>query len=275
MKKRKKRWVEKVKARMLNRKIHKHVREDNVVEVTEIDGIRQLHLGSKTVQSGMLVTSPFVLVFNYSRAILYFLLFSENIKTVLTIGLGGGSVTKYMHAYCPDIKQTVVEINPEVIQVARSHFFLQENDERLDVIEGDGIAYMEDHPTSHDCVIIDGFDSDGIPDGFCTPDFFDTCYGALNDNGVFLINLWGSDKNFDIYLQRIEQTFIGRVLVLPTGKPGNIIVFGFKDRIKLSERKLRERARTLKEAHIIDFTEFLDKLHEHNGYQKMYEILES
>ena len=261
--------------RLFNRKIHKSVVDDIVVDVTEVDGIRQLHLGSTTVQSGMLVNAPLVLVFNYSRAIMYFLLFSDQIKNALMIGLGGGSVTKYMHAYCPEIKQTVLEINPQVIHIAHSHFFLQDNDERLDVIEGDGILYMAEHPLSHDCVIIDGFDADGIPDGFCTPDFFDKCFDVLHDNGVFLINLWGSDKNFDIYLQRIEQTFSNRVLVLPTGKPGNIIVFAFKDPIKLTEKKLRERATQLKQHHIIDFTEFLDKLHEHNGYQKLYSILES
>jgi len=261
--------------RLFSRKVHKSVKADNVVEVTELDGIRQLHLGSKTVQSGMSTTDPYKLVFNYSRAIMYFLLFSDKIKTVLTIGLGGGSVTKYMHVHCEDIKQTVVEINPEVIEVARSHFYLQENNEMLDVIEGDGIAYMDEHPQSNDCLIIDGFDSDGLPDGFCTQDFFDKCYGVLNDNGIFLINLWGSDKNFDIYLMRIEQTFDGRVLVLPTGNPGNIIVFGFKDPVKITEPKLRARAHALNEDHKIDFTEFLGRLHERNGYQKLYSILEA
>lgn len=257
------------------RKIHRAVDEDGSVEVTEVDGIRQLHLGSKTVQSGMLVSSPTVLLFNYSRAIMYFLLFAEHIKDVLTVGLGGGSVTKYIHAYCPDIHQTVVEINPKVIEVARSHFFVPDNDERLDIVETDGLVHLYTHPEAHDCVIIDGFDSDGIPKGFCSQDFFDQCFNALKDNGVFLINLWGSDKNFDIYLQRIEQSFSNRVLVLPTGKPGNIIVFGFKDPVKLTEKKLRARAADLNADHIIDFNEFLDRLHDQNGYQKLYTILES
>jgi spermidine synthase len=257
------------------RKIYKSVAEDYSVEVTELDGIRQLHLGSKTVQSGMSVAEPLKLVFNYSRALMYFLLFRDNIKDLLMIGLGGGSVTKYIHGYCPDINQTVVEINQQVIDVARSHFFLADNDEKLNVLKGDGLHYMANNPLSQDCLMIDGFDSDGIPDGFCTPDFFDLCYDVLKDNGVFLINLWGSDKNFDIYLMRIEQTFLGRVLVLPTGKPGNIIVFGFKDPIKLTEKRLRERALKLNHDHTIDFTEFLDKLHEQNGYRKMYDILES
>jgi spermidine synthase len=258
-----------------NKKIHKSVADDNIVEVTELDGVRQLHLGSTTVQSGMLVSNPLVLVFNYSRAIMYFLLFSHHVRNVLTIGLGGGSVTKYIHAFCPDITQTVLELSPQVIQIARSHFYVPDNDEKLNVIAGDGLLYLAEYPQSHDCVIIDGFDANGIPEGFCTPDFFDKCFNVLNDNGVFVINLWGSDKNFDIYLQRIEQVFSNRVLVLPTGKPGNIIVFAFKDAIKLTEKKLRERAAMLNQHHIINFTEFLDKLHEQNGYQKLYSILES
>lgn len=261
--------------RIFSKKIHKAVVQDNIVEVTEVDGVRQLHLGSNTVQSGMLVKSPLVLVFNYSRAIMYFLLFSEHIKSVLTIGLGGGSVTKYIHRYCPEITQTVVEINQQVIDIAKTHFFLPENDERLHVLKADGIHYMEDHPASQHCLIVDGFDADGIPDGFCTPDFFDKCYNVLHDDGIFVINLWGSDKNFDIYLQRIEQAFIGRVLVLPTGKPGNVIIFGFKDPVKLTEKKLKARAAMLNHDHIINFTEFLDKLHASNGYQRLYHTLES
>lgn len=261
--------------RLFNRKIHKAVADDNIVEVTELDGIRQLHLGSTTVQSGMLVSNPQVLVFNYSRAIMYFLLFTNHVKKTLTIGLGGGSVTKYIHAYCTEIEQTVVELNPQVIQIARSHFFVPENDEKLNIIAGDGILYLAEYPQSHDCVIIDGFDANGIPEGFCTHDFFDNCFNVLHDNGIFVINLWGSDKNFDIYLQRVEQVFSHRVLVLPTGKPGNIIVFALKDPIKLTEKKLRERAALLNQQHTINFTEFLDKLHEQNGYQKLYSILES
>lgn len=69
--------------RLFNRKIHKSVANDHVVEVTEVDGIRQMHLGSKTVQSGMLVKSPLVLVFNYSRAIMYFYYSLSKLKVYL------------------------------------------------------------------------------------------------------------------------------------------------------------------------------------------------
>ena len=52
-----------------NRKIHKSVSEDSIVEVTETNGIRSLHLGSVTIQSSMKVKSPFELELAYTRDI--------------------------------------------------------------------------------------------------------------------------------------------------------------------------------------------------------------
>jgi spermidine synthase len=249
-----------------NRKIHKSVADGNIVEVSEVDGVRSLYLGSITIQSSMKVKAPFELELAYTRGMMSFLLFSDSVKHVLTIGLGGGSVPKYIHQYCPEIKQTVVEINPQIINVARSHFYVPENDEKLNVIEGDGIAYLAETPNSTDVLMIDAFDSVGIPPDFCSQDFFDSCEMALTNDGIFAINLWGSDKKFDIYLQRIEQSFENKVLILPTGKPGNIVVFGFKHLPDLRIIHLRERAKLLEYSHKVEFLSFLEKLCEHNPH---------
>jgi len=249
-----------------NRKIHKSVADGNIVEVSEVDGVRSLYLGSITIQSSMKVKAPFELELAYTRGMMSFLLFSDSVKHVLTIGLGGGSVPKYIHQYCPEIKQTVVEINPQIINVARSHFYVPENDEKLNVIEGDGIAYLAENPKSTDVLMIDAFDSVGIPPDFCSQDFFDSCEMALTNDGIFAINLWGSDKKFDIYLQRIEQSFENKVLILPTGKPGNIVVFGFKHLPDLRIIHLRERAKLLEYSHKVEFLSFLEKLCEHNSH---------
>ena len=253
-----------------NRKIHKSVQDDNVVEVSESNGIRSMHLGSVTVQSSMKVKAPFELELTYTRGMMAFLLFSDKVKNVLTIGLGGGSVPKYIWQYCPSISQTIIEINAQIISIARSHFAVPENDAKINVIEADGIAYLANNPDSADCLMIDAFDRFGIPPNFCSQDFFDSCEIALTKHGIFAINLWGSDNNFDIYLQRIEQSFNNQTLMLPTGKPGNIVVFAFKQSPDLSITRLRDRAKKLEtnpnEPHKIEFLSFLEKLCEHNSH---------
>jgi len=253
-------------AKHLMRGLANSLSGEAAVEVSELDGVRALHLGSTTVQSAMRIRDPFALELTYTRGIMCFLLFNPLLKNVLSIGLGGGSLAKYMHAYCPDIVSTVIELNPKIIQLARSQFYLPENDARLEVIEADGLVYLAEHANAAELLIIDAFDSNGIPPNFCSQDFFDQCATTLSAEGMLVINLWGSDKNFDIYLQRIEQSFDGQVLTLPTGKPGNIAVFGFKRKpADLRIASLRERAKLLEKTHKIEFLQFVEKLAEHNS----------
>ncbi|MDD2833300.1 MAG: polyamine aminopropyltransferase [Methylotenera sp.] len=237
---------------------------DNV-DVSEIDGVRALHLGSATVQSAMRIRDPFALELRYTRAIMCFLLFHDQVKNMLTIGLGGGSIPKYVYANCPEITSKVVEVNPRVIQVARNQFCVPENDERFEVIETDGLQYLVDHSEETDVLLIDAFDRNGIPPDFCNQTFFDNCAAAIKLDGIFVMNLWGSDKNFPVYFQRIETSFEGRALMLPTGAPGNIAVFAFKSNLNnLKISSLRQRAKKLEQTHQIEFLQFLDKLIEHN-----------
>jgi spermidine synthase len=267
-----------------NRKIHKSVSDLAIVEVIEVDGVRSLYLGSVTIQSSMRVRVPLALELAYSRGMMCFLLFKNNTKHVLSIGLGGGSVPKFIHAFCPTITQTIVEINPQIINTAHSHFFVPNNDERLTVIEGDGLVHLSESQNSADVLMIDAFDALGIPPGFCSQDFFDSCEATLKHDGIFVINLWGSDKNFDIYLRRIEQSFDDKVLMLPTGKPGNIVVFGFKDMrfkagLDIPIIQLRERAKALEaqfeKPHAIEFLSFLEKLCDHNPHNNKQFFIES
>lgn len=244
-----------------NRKIHKAMSDFEMVEVTEMDGVRSMHLGTPTIQSSMKVKDPYALVLAYSWGAMSSLLFKPDASKLVLVGLGGGSIAKYVWKFCPQIQQTVIELNPQVIQVARSHFFVPDDDERLQVIEGDGIAYIKQHPGSTDWLMMDAFGSNGLPPDFCTQSFFDDCAEAVTPDGLFAINLWGSDKKFDIYMQRMEQTFAGRVLMMPTGKPGNIIVFGFQPQLAMPDLgTLRQRAQAAMQTHDIPFLDLIDRL---------------
>jgi spermidine synthase len=251
--------------RTFARSIHRKVSGDNSVDVSESEGVRSLHLGSVTVQSSMRLSAPNDLELAYTRGIMAFLLFRPQARNVLAIGLGGGSIPKFVHHYLPQLNMRVVEISAQIIAIARSHFYLPENDGRLQVIESDGAAYLREHPAEAEVLIIDAFDSQGVPPDLCSQDFFDSCAEAVTLDGMMAINLWGSDKNFDVYLQRIEQSFGGRVLVLPTGRPGNIVVFGFRRTPPdLRWTTLRERAKTLQAELKIEFLEFVERLRDNN-----------
>lgn len=235
------------------------------IEISELDGVRALHIDSATVQSAMRVNAPYDLELTYSRGIMTFLLFKPDVREVLVIGLGGGSIPKFIHHYLPQMRTRVVEINPQVITIARSHFMLPPDDERLQVIEDDGAQYLQNRPASSELLILDVFDGQGVPPELYSQAFFDSCAEALKTDGMLAVNLWGSDKNFDIYLARIEQSFGQRVLVMPTGRPGNIVVFAFRRApTDLRWTTLRELARALAEDYKIEFLEFVERLRDNN-----------
>lgn len=250
----------------LARSVHRALAENGSVDVSERDGVRYLHLGSDTIQSAMRLKDPYALELRYTRAVMMFLLFRPQAASMLAIGLGGASIARYVHHHLPGLHQRIVEINPQVVHVARSHFLLPPDDARLQIIEGDGADYIRDHPETADVLLLDAYGSSGLPSGLGTQAFFDECAAALTREGMLIANLWGSDKRFGVYLQRIEQSFDGRVLVLATGRPGNILVFGFRAvPCDLRWNSLRERARALEAEHGIEFLDFVERLRERNA----------
>lgn len=248
--------------RRLLQNIHRSVLADESVDVSESNGVRSLHLGNATIQSSMRVLDPTALELNYTRAMMAFMLFLPSVRNILIIGLGGGSVPKYIYHHVPEVDSLrVVEINPRIIQVARSHFEVPDNDARFEIIEGDGAAYIRERAATAQVLMMDAYGSHGIAEDLSSQEFFDNCAKALTPDGVLVTNLWGSDRNFDVYLQRIEQAFDQHALILPTGRPGNIIVFAFR-RHPLESRwaALREHARKLEQHHKIEFLQFLEKI---------------
>lgn len=235
------------------------------VIVSETNGVRALCLGNTIVQSAMRVAEPYQLEIPYTRGMMCFLLFTKTAKYVLAIGLGGGSIPKYIHHFLPQMKTVVVELNPAVIQAARTQFFLPDDDERLTVLEGDGADYVCENPDSTDVLMLDAYNGQGVAQELSSQAFFDRCHRALTEHGILVVNLWSSDKGFESYLERIQASFDGRVLLMPTGRPGNIVVFAFKGYAgDMRWTALKARAKMLSSDHRIEFFKFLDNLREYN-----------
>src|ERR1700691_3480955 len=103
------------------------------VDVSEEGGVRYLHLGNDAVQSAMRLKRPFALELAYTRAMMACLLLHPAPRRLCMIGLGGGSIAKFVHRHLPEIQTHVIELNPRVIGVARTMFGLPVDDARLNV----------------------------------------------------------------------------------------------------------------------------------------------
>jgi spermidine synthase len=237
------------------------------VEVSERDGLRSLHLGSSTVQSTMRVDDPVELVLSYTRAMMAFLLFHPKPRDVAMIGLGGGSLAKFVYHRLPEARVTVVENSARVITAARSWFEVPEDDGRFEVLHADGAEYVRAHPEASDVLMVDAYDSDAQVEALATEAFYADARAALRRDGVLTVNLWSSDPRFDSYLQRIERAFDSRVVCLPAERRGNVAVFAFVRSPEVTAwDALRQRARQLEKAYGLEFLRFVGRLTEMNPH---------
>ncbi len=244
---------------------HRAVGTSDSIEVSESNGIRRLHLGNRTVQSAMRLKQPDRLELDYTCYMMAFLLFHPDPRRILLVGLGGGSLVKFLYRYFPESASVTVEVDPRVVIAARTYFFVPADEARLRVEVGDGAAYIVAHPASCDVLMVDGFDANAQVDGLCTQAFYHACAAALIADGVLVVNLWGSDSNFDTYLKRIGASFGGAVLCLPTHGRSNVIVLAFKRSPGAPLwRDLRERARHLETDYDLAFVKFLSILRDAN-----------
>lgn len=60
---------------------------------------------------------------------------------MLLVGLGGGGLPQFIRDFVPGVRVEVVELDPSVLEVAKTWFGFQ-NDDRLKVILGDGLEYI-------------------------------------------------------------------------------------------------------------------------------------
>ena len=202
---------------------------DDGLEVTEERGTRVLHLGSRAIQSAMRVSRPWDLELAYTRAMMGFLMFNPIPQDVLMIGLGGGSLAKFIRKQRPQTHITAVEIDPRVIAAARTHFELPPDDDALNVIEADGALYVRQHPASADVILLDGFDAGNQVEALATQTFYAACRRVLKPGGIVVVNLWGRDSEFAEYFARLTRAFDGEVGWLSVQNKTNVIVFAFAE----------------------------------------------
>ncbi len=242
-------------------RIRKPEEDNESVYISEKFGVRTLHIGSDTVQSSMRLARPNDLEVSYTRSMMAYLLFDPEPREVLMIGLGGGSVAKFIYHNLPQTRAVAVEVNPRVVAVARQFFHVPPDDERLRVIVGDGAAYLGDENPRADVIMVDGYGAESQAPALATPGFYRDCARALGGAGILVVNLWGGDREFSACVERISRAFDQRVASLPAGRPGNVVVMGFKRSPgQPAWQGLRCRAQALETALGLEFTRFVQEL---------------
>lgn len=213
------------------------------LNISEHDGVRNLHFGSHVIQGAMRLDDSLALEFEYIQQMMLWTLFIEKPMHIVQLGLGAGALTKFCHYHYPAARTTAIELDSSVITQCQTHFALPPNDQRLSVIAMDAWDYVND-PSNHsscDVLQVDLYDAQAIEPALNSPEFYAACADCLTDNGMMTVNIFCDRENHSHNLEAIEQSF-SAVAWLPEVHDSNIIAVAFKHAPSIDFDQLYARA---------------------------------
>lgn len=189
-------------------------------ETKEGKPIRALATDPYFIQSGMLLDSD-ELAFEYAKYYHLIRHFKPDFQNTLMIGGAGYSFPRdYLRKY-PNARMDVVEIDPQMTEIARRFFKLEDNP-RLNIIHQDGRIFLNNAESNkYDAVLMDAFGSlFSVPFQLTTIEAVREINRVLKDDGIVIFNLGGAIKGdlsqflqaeFKTYKQIFPQVYVFKV----------------------------------------------------------------
>ena len=180
------------------------------------------------------LSDPTHLEFRYTR------LFAEVIDATMpdapveALHLGGGGFTfpRWLAATRPRSKSTVLELDPEVLAVARNRLGLQTNRD-LRVRTGDARLNIAEEPDDgFDVVVGDAFGGLSVPWHLTTVEMVSEIDRVLRADGIYVLNVIdaGPEDLVRAVLATLDQVFAHTVLIAPPDGPAGNHVLVASDR---------------------------------------------
>jgi spermidine synthase len=236
------------------------------IRVIDEGRLRVLTFDSAT-ESRISLDNPLLGHFEYTEYFHLPWLWNDQLKTVLMIGLGGGSTQRAFQHYYPEVSSETVELDPKVIQVARDFFQLKESD-KLKVITGDGRVHLRRTQKKYDTILLDAYTANRygsfIPYSLATKEFFALASDHLTTNGVLAYNIIGTiegeQESIVGAIYRTIKTTFPRVYLCPAVSSQNVVVLATKSSEPWSLLQLNRKADELIQAKRMTFPNFKTRL---------------
>jgi spermidine synthase len=194
------------------------------IQVIDKTDVRHLRFGNSIRQSSINKTHPFKLQTKYTRDMAkVFDHYRDIPESILVLGLGAGTIPSYLYRRFPKTKIYVIEILPELKEIASDYFSMPRN-ERLEIIIGDAYDYIKETQIQFDLIFMDVFSKNAIPKKFCTEEFYTGLKRLISAKGYVAFNTWIDPSSCSNYIRKLENIF-GTVIEQSVPISGNHIAF--------------------------------------------------
>src|SRR5262245_23384016 len=217
----------------------------NTIVVTEdYRGLRTLLFErGGTRQSVVKPGDPDHLELAYARTALAGLALCGEPRRMLVVGLGGATLPAFLRKYYPEATIDIVDIDPEVVDVAKRFFGFRE-DERMRAHVADGRRFIEASREPYDIIFLDAFGARSVPPHLTTQEFLQAARRAVATSGVVVGNIWRPASNPLYYpMLRTYQEVFDELFILDVAGDVNTIFLALPRKQTLTQAELAAIAR--------------------------------
>jgi spermidine synthase len=170
---------------------------------------------------------PDDLVLRYSRVMTVATVYPRELKSVLMIGLGGGSISTYFGRFLPETKVDTIELDRKVIETAKTYFGLRET-ERVRYLDSDGRVYLNRDKGLYDLIVVDAFQGGYVPFHLLTREFYTLVKEHLAPGGAAAFNVHDGTKLYHSTVRTLGEVFptlelypsgVGEVITIVSASP--------------------------------------------------------
>ncbi len=146
------------------------------------------------------------------------------VRHVAVIGLGAGTIPRELSAAYGPIPIDGVELDGEIVNLARQYFAM--NEPNLHVIVQDGRYYLQTTQKKYDEIGIDAYQQPYVPFQLATRDFFQLVRAHLTSTGVAVINAGRTNSDFRLVtaLAQTMRAVFPDVYIINTARFTNSII---------------------------------------------------
>jgi spermidine synthase len=148
-------------------------------------------------------------------------------KDVAILGLAGGTAARqYTAAFGSGVNITGVEIDPEILNVARTYFHLDEKN--VHPVVDDARYWLDTHAGQYDVIMVDAYRQPYIPFHLTTREFFSEVRGHLRPGGVAVVNAGRTASDYRL-VDAIASTMAAvypSVFLVDVPEFSNTLVYG-------------------------------------------------
>jgi spermidine synthase len=144
-------------------------------------------------------------------------------KKVLILGHAGGSFTRVLNTFYPELDITGVEIDPAITEAAKKYMALDEAD--VEIVHGDARAFLLKSSEKYDLIFIDAYYSTGIPAHLTSDEFFALVKSHLSENSLVALNVLSIGDELHTILSNTLAKSMGDIYSVEVPNSFNNMVF--------------------------------------------------